>query len=105
MAARRNLPSIKALVTFEAAMRLKSFTGAARELNVTQAAVSRQIQAIDAWNLARKVAEEKLVTSPSRLDREAAQREVARWVRSPRNSAPLLHSTTWRTGLSARSPS
>src|SRR5215470_19446145 len=47
MAFRRKLPSIKALVTFEAAMRLKSFTAAARELNVTQAAVSRQVRILE----------------------------------------------------------
>jgi DNA-binding transcriptional LysR family regulator len=47
MSFKRNLPSIKALVTFEAAMRLKSFTAAARELNVTQAAVSRQVRVLE----------------------------------------------------------
>jgi LysR family glycine cleavage system transcriptional activator len=47
MSFKRNLPSIKALVTFEAAMRLRSFTAAARELNVTQAAVSRQIRVLE----------------------------------------------------------
>jgi LysR family transcriptional regulator, glycine cleavage system transcriptional activator len=47
MAPRRNLPSIKALVTVEAAMRLRSFTAAARELNVTQAAVSRQVRVLE----------------------------------------------------------
>lgn len=47
MAFKRNLPSIKALTTFEAAMRLKSFTAAARELNVTQAAVSRQVRLLE----------------------------------------------------------
>jgi LysR family transcriptional regulator, glycine cleavage system transcriptional activator len=47
MAFRRSLPSIKALVTFEAAMRLRSFTAAGRELNVTQAAVSRQVRILE----------------------------------------------------------
>jgi DNA-binding transcriptional LysR family regulator len=44
---KRNLPSIKALVTLEAAMRLRSFTAAARELNVTQEAVSRQVRVLE----------------------------------------------------------
>jgi hypothetical protein len=48
MAFKRKLRSIKALVTFEAAMRLTSFTAAARELNVTQAAVSRQVRVLAA---------------------------------------------------------
>jgi LysR family glycine cleavage system transcriptional activator len=47
MPLKRNLPSIKALVTLEAAMRLRSFTAAARELNVTQAAVSRQVRVLE----------------------------------------------------------
>lgn len=47
MSFRRRLPSLNALVTFEAAARLKSFTAAARELNVSQAAVSRQIRLLE----------------------------------------------------------
>ena len=38
---------MSALIHFEAAARLSSFTNAARELNVTQAAVSRQIRALE----------------------------------------------------------
>ncbi len=44
---RRALPSLNALMTFEAAARHGSFTAAARELGVTQAAVSRQIQVLE----------------------------------------------------------
>lgn len=44
---KRLLPSLNALVTFEAAARLRSFTAAARELGVTQAAVSRQIRLVE----------------------------------------------------------
>ncbi|MFT4184615.1 MAG: LysR substrate-binding domain-containing protein [Rhizobium sp.] len=45
---RRRLPSLTALLTLEAALRRKSFTAAASELGVTQAAVSRQIAALEA---------------------------------------------------------
>lgn len=44
---RRRLPPLTALTAFEAAARLASFTRAARELGVTQAAVSRQIHQLE----------------------------------------------------------
>lgn len=44
---RRRLPPLTGLVIFEAAARLLSFTSAARELCVTQAAVSRQIRVLE----------------------------------------------------------
>ncbi len=43
----RKLPPLNALKSFEAAGRLLSFTRAADELNVTQAAVSHQIKALE----------------------------------------------------------
>lgn len=45
---RRNVHSIAALVTFEATARLGSFSQAAKELGVTQPAVSRQIRLLEA---------------------------------------------------------
>jgi LysR family transcriptional regulator, glycine cleavage system transcriptional activator len=45
---RRNLPSPTGLVTFEAAARHLNFTRAAEELGVSQAAVSRQVKALEA---------------------------------------------------------
>lgn len=44
---RRLIPSMTALVEFEAVARLSSFTVAAQELGVTQAAVSRQVRFLE----------------------------------------------------------
>jgi DNA-binding transcriptional LysR family regulator len=44
---RRRLPSLTALIMLEAVLRRKSFTAAAGELGVTQAAVSRQIALLE----------------------------------------------------------
>ncbi|MBO6826528.1 MAG: LysR family transcriptional regulator [Sneathiella sp.] len=44
---RRYLPSINLLTAFEAAARTESFTIAARELNLTQSAISRQVKALE----------------------------------------------------------
>lgn len=44
---KRNLPPLTSIVAFEAAARLGSFSEAARELNVTREAVSRQIRALE----------------------------------------------------------
>ncbi len=45
----RRLPPLNALRAFEAAARLTSFTRAADELCVTHGAISRQVQALEAW--------------------------------------------------------
>ena len=45
---RKLLPPLSTLLAFEAAGRLQSFTLAARELNMTQAALSKQIQRLEA---------------------------------------------------------
>ena len=47
-AMRRRLPPLNALKVFEAAARSESFTRAAEELSVTQAAVSQQVKALKA---------------------------------------------------------
>lgn len=44
-----SLPPLEPLVAFEAAARLLSFTLAANELNLTQAAVSQRIRNLEAW--------------------------------------------------------
>lgn len=46
---KNRLPPLNALRCFEAAARLLSFTAAARELHVTNAAVSHQIKTLEAW--------------------------------------------------------
>ncbi len=43
----RDIPSLSALRGFEAAARLKSLSGAARELNVTHAAVAQHVRALE----------------------------------------------------------
>jgi LysR family transcriptional regulator, glycine cleavage system transcriptional activator len=47
--ARARLPPLNAIKAFEAAARLRSFTRAAEELNVTHGAVSRQIRLLEDW--------------------------------------------------------
>src|SRR5437867_1439975 len=44
---RPNIPSLAALQAFDGAARFLSFTRAARELNITQSAVSRHIRALE----------------------------------------------------------
>jgi DNA-binding transcriptional LysR family regulator len=51
---RKDLPPLEFLVAFEAAARLASFTAAAEELSLTQAAVSRQIRLLE-QNLGRSL--------------------------------------------------
>jgi LysR family glycine cleavage system transcriptional activator len=46
---RSRLPPLNAIKAFEAAARLGSFTRAARELNVTHGAVSRQVRLLEEW--------------------------------------------------------
>ena len=45
----RRLPPLNSLKSFEAAGRLLSFTRAAQELNVTQAAISHQVKVIEEY--------------------------------------------------------
>ncbi|VAW25231.1 Transcriptional regulator, LysR family [hydrothermal vent metagenome] len=46
---RRQIPTITALLCFEAAARTENFAKAAREINITQSALSRQIQALESF--------------------------------------------------------
>jgi LysR family glycine cleavage system transcriptional activator len=67
MTTRRILPSLTALQFFDAAVRHMSFTRAARELNVTQSAVSRQIRQLEDYvgrPLFRRVKQRLILTEP-----------------------------------------
>ncbi|NOD77654.1 MULTISPECIES: LysR substrate-binding domain-containing protein [unclassified Ruegeria] len=46
---RRRIPSITAMLCFEAAAKTEGFARAAEEMNVTQSAISRQIQTLEAF--------------------------------------------------------
>lgn len=45
----RRLPSLTALLVFEAAARLENLSRAGEELGVTQGAISRQVKALERW--------------------------------------------------------
>jgi LysR family transcriptional regulator, glycine cleavage system transcriptional activator len=63
----RNLPSLKALRAFEAAARHQSFSAAAGELNVTHAAISRQVRELETWlglSLFRRIHRGVVLTDP-----------------------------------------
>ena len=67
MTTKRVLPSLTALQFFEAAVRHMSFTRAARELNVTQSAVSRQIRQLEDYvgrPLFRRIKQRLVLTEP-----------------------------------------
>lgn len=67
MTTRRILPSLTALQFFDAAARHMSFTRAARELHVTQSAVSRQIRQLEDYlgrPLFRRLKQRLVLTEP-----------------------------------------
>ncbi len=67
MTSKRILPSLTALQYFEASVRHMSFTRAARELNVTQSAVSRQIRQLEDYvgrPLFRRLKQRLVLTEP-----------------------------------------
>ena len=69
----RSLPPLNSLRTFEAAARLGSFTKAARELNVTPAAVSHQIRGLEQYlgvTLFRRTTRSLALTDPAKAAAE-----------------------------------
>lgn len=70
MTLRRILPSLTALQFFDASVRHLSFTRAARELNVTQSAVSRQIRQLEEYlgrPLFRRHKQRLILTEPGEI--------------------------------------
>lgn len=64
---KRTLPPLNALRSFEASARLLSFTRAANELGVTQAAISHQVKSLEEWlgiPLFRRQNRQVLLTDP-----------------------------------------
>lgn len=86
---RKRLPPINSLVVFEAAARNLNFTRAAEELGVTQAAVSRQIAALEA-HLNAKLFERLHHALRLTAKGKAFQQVVARGLDSIANSAEAI---------------
>lgn len=64
---RRFLPPLSALTAFEAAARHQGFTAAARELNISQAAISRRVQLLEeilGLTLFERIRQRVVLTSP-----------------------------------------
>ena len=99
----RPLPPLNALRSFEASARHLSFTRAAKELFVTQTAISHQIKALEEYlgtplfkRLPRKLlltpsGEELLSVATRSLDQLS---EVSEAIRNPRSSKKLTVSVT-----------
>lgn len=81
---RTRIPPMSALIAFEAAARHESFTLAARELSLTESAVSRQVNGLEAnlnIRLFVRVKQRVMLTKPGRLYSEqvrAALRKIER---------------------------
>ncbi|WP_420012969.1 LysR substrate-binding domain-containing protein [Tateyamaria sp.] len=75
---RRFLPSISALLAFEAVARLGSATTAAQELSLTQSAISRQLKTLEEQIGARLIAREgrALVLTPAGRDYVEQVRDI-----------------------------
>src|ERR1700740_2619223 len=97
---RSRLPPLNAIKSFEAAARLRSFTRAADELNVTHGAVSRQIRLLEDWlgialflrpsrnAVPTQAGTELLAEASHALDRLAA---VSRRIQNRARARGLLH--------------
>ena len=83
----RSLPSLRGIVAFEAAARLRSFAGAAAELSLSQSAVSRQIAQLEAslgLQLFERVRQRVALTPAGEFFAERT-RDVIRRLRSAAN--------------------
>ena len=94
----RRLPSMKALRAFEAAARHLSFTKAADELNVTQAAISHRIKTLEErlnvqlfrrFNRRLELTEAARVYLPSLRSAHDMVAAATDWITAPESSATL----------------
>ncbi len=69
---RRRIPSTTALLCFEAAARTENFAQAANDLNMTQSALSRQIQTLEAFIKQQLFMRIKQRVLSDKLDAQAA---------------------------------
>jgi DNA-binding transcriptional LysR family regulator len=84
---RRHIPSLSALQAFESAGRLSSFTRAARELNVSQSAISRHIRSLE---------EELGVTLFQRIDQRVSLTPAgSRYIRAIRGCLDEIEASTF----------
>src|SRR4051794_18544124 len=84
---RRHIPSLSALQAFESAGRLSSFTRAARELKVSQSAISRHIRSLE---------EELGITLFQRVDQRVALTPAgASYIRAIRACLDEIEATTF----------
>ncbi len=99
----RDIPSLSALRAFEAAARLESFSGAARALNVTHAAIAQHVRALEdefGETLMERQGRNMVPTPAGRRfahDLEAGFSEIAAGVRALRQSrgeGPISLTTT-----------
>ena len=90
----RRLPPLQALLAFDAAARLGSFTRAAQELALTQSAISHQILQLEEWTgqpLFRRIGRGVALTAaglPAPRYGTATTFAATSFGRSPRRPAP-----------------
>lgn len=100
---RRDLPPLAALRAFEAAGRCPSMSAAAAELNVTHAAVSQQVKALEGWlgvRLFRRMGRSVMLTETGQSYHRAVTQafsdvvDATAWVRMTEEGRPLTVTTT-----------
>jgi LysR family glycine cleavage system transcriptional activator len=112
--ARRTLPSLRAVVAFEAAARTQSFAEAARELSLSQSAISRQVAQLEETlgvALFTRVRQRVALTPAGALFAERVREIVARLRASagPRylatnSGSELAFAVHWRTSSRPAGP-
>ena len=90
---RRRIPSTRMMTAFEAAVRHESFSRAAADLNLTQGAVSRQVQALEAF-----LGTELFRRANGRLTLTASGRRLGQQIAPMLDSLETLMDTMRRLG-------